>query len=194
MWHEVVLDGEFFAKLEMSDAEIAAEVAAAGCRRCGGPLHRGDYERKPRGGIAAVAGEAFRRRFSLCCGRPGCRRRATPPSLRFLGRKVYLEAVVVIAGVVARVAETARAILTATGVPARTVSRWGEWWRTSAQGRWWRSLSGRFVPPPPDGNALPWSLVMHLEKMHVDRRTTLTAMAKLLAPLTTASVAMDLVS
>ena len=24
-------------------------------------------------------------RFSLCCGREGCRRRATPPSLRFLG-------------------------------------------------------------------------------------------------------------
>ena len=29
--------------------------------------------------------EAFGRRFSLCCGRDGCRHRATPPSVRFLG-------------------------------------------------------------------------------------------------------------
>jgi hypothetical protein len=35
-------------------------------------------------------------RFSFCCDRDGCRNRATPPSVRFLGRKVYLGAVVML--------------------------------------------------------------------------------------------------
>src|SRR5271157_4368665 len=67
-----------------------------------GPLHRSDYDRKPRGALIAPAGEAFVRRFSLCCGREGCRKRATPPSLRFLGRRVYLGAVVLVASMLAQ--------------------------------------------------------------------------------------------
>jgi len=88
MFGEIGLGSEFFEGLVAIDAEITARVAAAGCRFCGGPLHRGDYDRKPRGGAVAVAAEAFTRRFSLCCGREGCRRRAMPPSVRFLGRRV----------------------------------------------------------------------------------------------------------
>ena len=29
------------------------------------------------------------KRFSFCCDQEGCRRRHTPPSVRFLGRRVY---------------------------------------------------------------------------------------------------------
>jgi hypothetical protein len=36
------------------------------------------------------------RRFSLCCAQDGCRTRDTPSSLRFLGRKVFLGAMVVL--------------------------------------------------------------------------------------------------
>ena len=79
MFDEIELGSEFFERLVAIDAKITARVAAAGCRFCGGRLHRGDYDRKPRGGTIAVAAEAFTRRFSLCCGRDGCRRRATPP-------------------------------------------------------------------------------------------------------------------
>src|SRR5690606_22738067 len=39
------------------DAEIALRARAAGCLRCGGPLHVGHFERKPRGGRFAAAGE-----------------------------------------------------------------------------------------------------------------------------------------
>ena len=45
---------------------------------------------------AEPAAEAFSRRFSLCCGRDGCRHRATPPSVRFLGGRVYVGAVVIV--------------------------------------------------------------------------------------------------
>jgi hypothetical protein len=77
----------------------------------------------------AAAGEEFVTRFSLCCGRDGCRKRATPPSLRFLGRHVYLGAVVILASVLAQALTTAKALQQATGVPARTSRRWLFWWR-----------------------------------------------------------------
>ena len=101
MVDEIEFGREFFTLLEHLDEEMARGVAARGCPRCEGPLHRGDYGRKPRGALIAPAGEAFVVRFSLCCGREGCRKRATPPSVRFLGRRVYLGAVVIVASIVA---------------------------------------------------------------------------------------------
>jgi hypothetical protein len=123
MLHVQQLAGEFFARLEKVDEMIAARVAAGRCRHCEGPLHQGNYQRKPRGGLIATAGEAFTRRHSLCCGRRGCRKRALPPSLRFLGRRVYLEVVVVLASVMAQVVATAREAVAASGVPLRTLRR-----------------------------------------------------------------------
>ena len=120
---------EFFALLEEEDARIARQVAAARCPYCGEPLHRSDYDRKPRGAVIAPAGEAFVRRFSLCCGGEGCRKRTLPPSLRFLGRRVYLGAVVIVASVLAQALTSAAEIRRTTGVPARTTRRWLGWWR-----------------------------------------------------------------
>ena len=78
MFDEVVLGIEFFEGLTRIDAAIAGAVAAGGCLRCGcGRLHRSDYDRKPCGGTIGAAVETCRRRFSLCCDRRGCRRRAT---------------------------------------------------------------------------------------------------------------------
>jgi hypothetical protein len=94
MFDQIVLGGEFFEGLVAMDVAIVERATARSCRYCGGRLHRGDYPRKPRGGLIGRAGESFRRRFSLCCGREGCRRRSTPPSVRLLGRRVYLGAVV----------------------------------------------------------------------------------------------------
>lgn len=43
-------------------------MAAARCRHCEGPLHRGDDRRKPRGGLLAAAGEALgRASFPTAC-------------------------------------------------------------------------------------------------------------------------------
>ncbi len=197
MLHDLRLGEEFFTKLVEFDAKIAQEVAAAGCRHCDGPLHQGNYERKPRGAEFAVAGEAFKLRHSLCCGREGCRKRALPPSLRFLGRRVYLEGVVVLASVVAQVTATLSAARRLTGVPARTLRRWGTWWRTTfPETPTWVELRARFRPPPPDEAELPSSLVFRLgaELVGTGARGDLAigdicqAAAKLLAPMTTASV------
>jgi len=129
MVNEIEFGREFFTLLEQLDDEMARRVAAGGCPRCEGPLHRSDFDRKPRGGLIASAGEAFVRRFSLCCGREGCRKRATPPSVRFLGRRVYLGAVVIVASIVALALREAGEIRRRTGVPARTTRRWLGWWQ-----------------------------------------------------------------
>lgn len=163
MLHDLALKEEFFACLAELDARIAREVAAAGCPSCGGPLHQANYERKPRGGEVAVAGEAFTLRHSLCCGREGCRKRSLPPSLRFLGRRVYVEVVVLLASIAAQLVSTLRDARIVTGVPARTLRRWGVWWRGVFPGSaTWVELRARFAPPPPDEAALPYSLLARL--------------------------------
>jgi hypothetical protein len=123
------LEREFFSKLEQLDAEIAQKVANARCPRCGGPLHQSNYERKPRGGLLAAIGEESVTRFSFCCGNEGCRKRATPPSVRFLGRRFYLGVVVFLGSIIAQAQAKAAEIRRRTGVPARTTRRWLGWWR-----------------------------------------------------------------
>lgn len=188
MVHEFSFEGAFFSLIADLDAQISGAVAAVGCQWCGGPLHQGNYERKPRGALIAAAGEAFRLRHSLCCGRRGCRRRALPPSLRFLGRRVYLEAVVLIASAVALLGFGRD-----TSVPRRTLRRWAAWWTDAFPvSPVWLEAKARFVPPPPIEAALPLSL---LERIAHDLgpRSGLTDVtlfaARLLAAATTSSVA-----
>jgi hypothetical protein len=80
MLHELVLGVEFFARLEAVDAQMAVQLAAQGCPFCGGPLHQGNYLRKPRGALLALGGEQYSLRYSLCCGWRDCRRRVLPRS------------------------------------------------------------------------------------------------------------------
>src|SRR5580658_1782572 len=91
--------------------------------RRGGARHQANYRRKPRGRPAAL-GEEHDRRFSFCCSVDGCRDRSTPPSLRFLGRKVYLAVIVtLIAAMRDGVTERRLGKLAATvGVDRRTVT------------------------------------------------------------------------
>lgn len=188
------LGEEFFASLTELDAEMARQVSLSGCQHCSGPLHQANYQRKPRGGLLAIAGEAFTLRHSLCCGAEGCRRRTLPPSLRFFGRRVYLEVVVVLASVLSQLS-TLRDACATTGVPGWTLRRWRTWWRGGfVHSPTWAELRARFAPPPPKETELPRSLVARLDE-DLRRRGTAPSLgevcqffARLLAPATTASV------
>jgi hypothetical protein len=184
MFDPFELGGEFFEGLLAIDEAIVEQAAAEPCRDCGGPLHRGDYPRKPRGGELAAAAESFTRRFSLCCGREGCRRRATPPSVRFLGRRVYFGAVVIVASAIALTMMAASTIVRATGVPVRTTRRWLRWWQgpftTTSP---FVDLSARLVPAP-ERRRLPSAL---LERLAVDSSPAVTKLLAWLAPITTTS-------
>jgi hypothetical protein len=184
MFDQVILEREFFELLEQQDAAIAGRVAAGGCLECGGPLHRGDYDRKPRGGLFARAGEDVVRRFSLCCGSEGCRKRATPPSLRFLGRRVYLGAVVILASIVAQAFGTAGGVRAGTGVPARTIDRWLAWWRGAfVKTEVFVVIRARLV-----GLAVAHLPASILDRLSGTRAEQVGSMLTLLAPISTGSV------
>ena len=164
MLHDLRLGVELFAWFSEMDRQIARWVASLGCRFCAGPLYQSNYRRKPRGAKVAEAAEAFELRHSLCCGREGCRRRTLPPSLRFLGRRVYVEAVVLVASVVTLLLGSAKAGSDAMGVPVRTLKRWGAWWTESfPQSRTWQEIRSRVVPSPEQW-LLPRSLYERLDQ------------------------------
>ena len=183
MFDEIRLGREFFVALERADEEIGRRTAAEGCPACGGRLHRGDYDRKPRGGLWA-AGEGLVRRISLCCGSEGCRKRVTPESLRFFARRVYLGVVVIVASLAAQAIGTAKEIRRRTGVPARTARRWLGWWR----GRFpatavFAAIRARLLGV--SSSELPESVV---ERLPGSRVQQVLGMLELLAPLTTGSM------
>jgi hypothetical protein len=181
MVDEVDLGREFFALLEQHDEREVRRVAEEGCPKCDGPLHRGDYDRKPRGALIAPAGVALMVRFSLCCGREGCRKRSTPPSLRFLGRRVYLGAVVIVASVVARALGVSAESRRATGVPVRTMQRWLGWWQGPfVSTEVFVAVCARLVGVAVD--ELPTSIVSRLPGSPLEQ---VRVMLELLAPLTT---------
>ena len=157
MSHDWIADINFFDLLDAEDARVAAEVRSKGCPDCGGRLDRADYPRKPRGGEVGVAGEVFSRRRSLCCAREGCRHRRTPPSLVFLGRRIYLAITVVIAAW--RSGPT-------MPPPRRTVGRWRTWFATLRATPWWTVQQGRLWPPVESAEILPAAIVERLMAHH----------------------------
>ena len=128
---------------------------------CGGRFRTRDYRRAPRGGPVDLP-EQCCYRFSFCCDRDGCRKRATPPSVRFLGRKVYLGAVVVLISAMRqgptprRVGELARLF----GVDAATITRWQAFWRDHIpKTAFWIIARARLLAVVESTAALPRSLV-----------------------------------
>ena len=145
MCHALLQDPNFFRLLLRIDEELASELRAGGCS-CGGVLHSADYPRKPRGCLAEVRSQ-FESRWSFCCNR--CRKRATSMSVRFLGRRVYVALMVVLASAQraqTRVSATQLALTLA--VPVRTLERWRRWWCGQFPlTALWRAACGRFMPP-----------------------------------------------
>jgi hypothetical protein len=129
MYEELLGDIGFYRLLLRFDEDLAAATRALGCWRCGKALHVADFRRKPRG-VPPGLGERYRERFSFCCVDRQCRKRRTCPSLRFLSRKVYLAAVVVLVSAL-RCGSTPRRLRylqELVGVSRRTILRWRLWW------------------------------------------------------------------
>ena len=160
MYAEIFSNASFPDALLELDREFMREAKQRGCPRCGGVLDIADYSRKPRGGPLPLR-EEHGRRLSLCCRREGCRRRVTPPSVRFLGRRVYLSVVVLLCGVLRQGPTAWRldALRRVVGADRRTLERWRRWW-VERVGRSREFEIGRadFMPAP-DAAQLPLSLV-----------------------------------
>jgi hypothetical protein len=107
----------------------------------------------------------------------------TPPSLRFLGRKVYLAAIVVLVAIMRHGVTTSRMerLSQAVGVDRRTVERWRAWWRESFTAtRFWKVARATFMPPI-DHERLPASF---LERFTGDDTDRLIALLRFIGPVT----------
>lgn len=183
MLHETAADHKLLPSLWEEDLRIALLAQAAGCPFCPGRLDRADYPRKPRGGEGILDGDPDRR-ISLCCAREGCRRRVTPPSLVFLGRRVYL-GIVVLRACLRAVIETGTR---KEPPPNRTVNRWRTWFQTIfPQTAFFKEARGRIMPPIEDTATLPGALVERFESGRTMEKA-LAATLRFLAPITTTSM------
>ena len=131
MYQTVLQDASFFELLSRFDEDLAAEVREAGCG-CGGVLHSARYPRKPRG-IRSAVDDSYESRLRFCCSQDGCRRRSTPASVRFLGRKVYLGVIVVLVTALHHGLTTPRRrqLIEELDVAPQTLWRWRRWWPTA---------------------------------------------------------------
>ena len=147
MYHKLLADASFWAFLFSIDEDLAETQRAEQCPACGGRLHCANYPRKPRG--PRNLPEQYRFRLSFCCSRDGCRKRVTPPSVRFLGRKVYLGAIVILVSAM-RQGTTPRRVRELTerfGVSRRTIYRWRVFWNEYfPRTRFWKLARARLVP------------------------------------------------
>lgn len=170
-------DGLLFKLLEKMDSDMANAAEAEGCD-CGEPkLHHGDYPRKPRGG------PGWDTRYSFCCAKGDCRKRKTPPSVRFLGRKVYVGVVIVLVSAMMHGLKPKRVeqLREALGIRARTVERWRVWWLENfADSGFWKSARARFMPRL-DEPLLPLSLV---DAFHAKQRAGMARLLEFIAPIT----------
>lgn len=183
MYTTLLADATLFDALLAIDQELAATAQAGRCLFCGGRLDHADYPRKPRGGPATL-GAAYEKRTSFCCD--ACRTRLTPASVRFLGRKVYLGVVVLLACVLRQGPTPTRVarLRDQLGVSRDTLARWHRWWRDDfVRTPFWTAARSRFARPVDEGD-LPRSL---LARFTGDDGTRVRAALRLLGPLTTTS-------
>ena len=143
------------------------------------------------GGLLAAAGDSFRRRFGLCCSRRGCRRSVLPPSVRFLGQGVYLEAAILLACLQALIGGVPSDDTPVAGVSKKTVVRWLSWWTsTFPSSPTWLWIRGRLMRPV-DETQLPRSFLERVAQNLGDTPEVARVLAivpRWLAPLTTPSM------
>jgi hypothetical protein len=183
MYHELLSSASFLSYLRAVDEDLAAETRNKGCS-CGGHLHCANYPRKPRGTPAQLP-EPQRIRLSFCCDRDGCRKRTTPPSVRFLGRKVYLAAIVILISSMRQgpSPRRVRELSTHFGADESTIIRWQTFWREHfPQTPFWKVARASFLTIG-EIVGLPYSLVDAFLRHHPPRQGWILLL-RFLSPIT----------
>ena len=183
MYHDLPRSARFWLFLLAVDLDLAETTRKQGCS-CGGRLHCANYLRKPRGTLVQLP-EEQRLRLSFCCDRDGCRKRVTPPSVRFLGPKVFLGPIVILISAMRQgpTPRRVRELFTRFRADRRTIARWQVFWRELfPQTPFWKLARARLVPLV-EIVTLPYSLVdFFLARHHRCRGWTL--LLRFLSPIT----------
>lgn len=161
-----VQKSSLFKILHQVDVDLAEETRKKGCLHCeDGALHYARYQRKPRGGPDELPDELMIRQ-GLCC--EVCRRRVLPPSVLFMGRRVYWGTVVLLVVALRQNhhdAVSVRRIAGRLGVARSTIWRWMEWFRDSfATTPAWRARQGRLRADLDRDRPIAWLLAQFQER------------------------------
>ena len=184
MCSDLLSDARLYVLLLKFDGDLTRQVREGRCP-CGGALHTANYERKPRG--VQHLPEGYEQSHSLCCAVEGCRTRRTPPSVRYLGRKVYLGAVVVLVSAMRHGVTDARsaALIAAVGASRETLARWRRWWTEAFPATpFWQRARGMLATPVAEAG-LPATLLARLAA--VDERSRLVRFLDFIKAVTTAA-------
>jgi hypothetical protein len=182
--HKVLQDAKLYLLLLRYDEDLAQETRRRRCQQCGGRLDQGHFPRKPRVPSWVALPDGYDKRLSYSCAVDGCRKRHTPPSTRFLGRRIYLGVVVVLAtamqqGIAPWRLSRLRGEL---GVSRQTLERWRSWWReVFIESPFWKAAKASFSPPVNESE-MPRSAIERFADGEVER---LAALLRWLAPIST---------
>ena len=182
---KILRDKRLYQFLEKIDGQMAEAVRAEGCLICQSKVHGASYVRKPRGGPTEVVAR-WDKRAIFCCEKDGCRKRHTPPSVRFLGRKVYLGIVVALVAAMMHGPNGRRVsqLHEALGIDPRTLEHWRQWWKELfVRTPFWKAQRSRFMPVL-DETVMPFCLV---EAFGTDNRAGVIKLMEFLSPITTGS-------
>lgn len=139
-------NSSFLSHLAEHDKEEADRLKGKSCSCCQeGVLHSASYPRKPRG-LGFPLTLLNTRRISFCCSE--CRKRTTPPSLQFFGRKIYSSLIIILALLLRSrdPRETLSRIRGILGVSERTIERWRGWLLTLLEIPEWKVMRQRLSP------------------------------------------------
>jgi len=150
MSQNFLLNARFHLFLNKIDQELINKTQQEGCLFCGDKLYRADYPRSPLG-VPPKFREYYNSRLSVCCD--NCRKRTTPMSVRFFGRRWYPAPFFILISLFTlginkrRLAQIKKYF--GFVVSETTWRRWRKWWRnTFIQTQFWQQEKGRLPPIP----------------------------------------------
>lgn len=151
-------DAKWQVTVTAMDLQLAEERKSKGCPYCGGKLHSARFPRL----LCGESGDApiSVHRHSFCC--ETCRKRVTPPSVRFFGRRRYAMTSMLLISVLqpgkAKKAQHDK-LRSLLGISKRTLARWRLWWREAlVRTPLWRAEGAIILPPIPRQD-LPGGLI-----------------------------------
>ena len=184
MSQNFIHNANFYLLLTQIDHELADTTLAQGCPFCQGSLHRADYPRSPLG-IPSTFRDYFDSRLSFCCA--DCRKRTTPSSVRFFGRRWYPAPLLMLFSIFTlginarRVAQIKRYF--GLVVSETTWRRWRRWWRdTFTKTPFWQQAKGQ-LPPTEEIQRGPFPRVI-LDVLKGKLEEKIVHLLRWLAPLT----------
>ena len=173
----------FHLLLTNIDQELASSVFELNCPSCSGKLHQANYPRSPMG-IPLEFREVYDERLSFCC--KTCRKRTTPPSVRFFGRRWYPAPLFMLICLLSlginerRLAQMKRHF--GLTVSESTWRRWRRWWRDAfIVTDFWKKEKGLVVLSLEEAISFPRALLKLFLGTFMDK---LCLLLRFLSPLT----------